>query len=92
MSGTSRITRSNLKDTVPKYDLNYLHAQLTDLTRSGRPVGIVSDAYISLHEEGAREILDAFKVLRDYAGLATSQARNYQEKYEELLTEGRARE
>ena len=69
-----------------QYDLNYVHAQLTDLTRSGRPVGIVSDAYISLHEEGAREIVDAFRVLRDYADLATSQARNYQEKYEALLS------
>lgn len=68
-----------------QYDLNYVHAQLTDLTRSGRPVGIVSVAYISLHEEGAREILSAFKVLRDYADLAISQARNYQEKYEALL-------
>jgi hypothetical protein len=68
------------------FELRELHRQLTDLTRSSRPVGIVSDAYISLHEEGAQEILDAFKVLRDYADLATSQARNYQEKYEALLT------
>ena len=75
-----------------KHDLERLHQQLIDITRSGRPVGVVTEAYISLHEDGAQEIVQAFQTLRDYTDLTTSQARNYQEKYEELLAEGRARE